>query len=68
MATSVEQFMQLAPQLMQEAAAYAASGQSDPETEGNIRQLRVMATALQAALMQVGSMPPMVTPQQVQHR
>lgn len=53
MATSVETFMQVATQLINEAATYAAKAQADPETEGNIRQLRAMTAALQAALMSV---------------
>ena len=48
--TSVETFMQVAVQLIQEAAAYASADQPDEATEANIRQLRTMSAALQAAL------------------
>lgn len=50
---SVEQFMDLAPQLISEATAYAGQGQSNPETDANIRKLKVMAAALMAALQAI---------------
>lgn len=51
--TSVEQFLELAPQLISEATAYAGQGESDPDTDANIRQLKVMAAALMAALQAI---------------
>ena len=48
--TSVEVFMQIVPQLLAEIAAYVAEGESSPETEGNIRQLKINTAALMAAL------------------
>lgn len=50
MGNSVDQFMTLGPQLISEAAAYAGQPTSDPATDANIRQLMVMASALQTAL------------------
>lgn len=49
----VEQFMQVTTQLLHEAASYAASGQEDPETSANIRQIKVMTAALMAALQTI---------------
>jgi hypothetical protein len=48
--TSVEQFARLAPQLIIEAAEYAAKGERDPDTEAAIRRLHVLSMALQSAL------------------
>lgn len=59
--STVEQFMVLAPQLITEAAEYAGSGVSNPAADANIRQLRTMNAALQAALMAVNV--PMLAPQ-----
>ena len=47
---SVEVFMQIVPQILAEIAAYVAEGESDPQTEGNIRQLKVMTSALMGSL------------------
>lgn len=52
-ATSVDQFMELAPQLIAEATTYAGQVQSDPDTDANIRKLKVMAAALMAALQAI---------------
>lgn len=49
----VDQFMQVSTQLLHEAASYAASGQEDPETSANIRQIKVMTAALMAALQTI---------------
>lgn len=38
-------------QLIQEAAEYIAGGVNIPETEANIRKLRILSQALNAALM-----------------
>lgn len=53
MATSVEIFMEVVPQLITEAAEYAGSGVSNASADANIRQLRTMTAALQSALMAV---------------
>lgn len=62
MATSVEQFMTVASQLINEAAAYAAAPPNE-ETSANIRQIRTMTAALMAALDQVRT--PMIPPSTV---
>jgi len=53
MADSVTEFMQLAPQLITEAAQYAGRGEDDPAIAANIRQLKIMAAALVAALQAI---------------
>lgn len=58
--TVVDDFQTIVTQLIQEAAAYVAAGESDPETESNIRKLRVLSTALNAALQSVQFLPPRV--------
>lgn len=50
---SVEQFLELAPQIIQEATQYAGQGKSDPDTDANIRMLKVLAAALMAALQTI---------------
>jgi len=57
MATPVEQFNELVPQLIKEAAAYAAAGEQNPEVEAAIRQLRTLTGALQGALSTIIQMP-----------
>lgn len=50
---SVEQFLELAPQLISEATQYAGQGKADPEIDANIRMLKVLAAALMAALQTI---------------
>jgi len=47
----VQTFMDTATQIIHEAAFYTGSGVFDPAVDSEIRKLRVMAQALQAALM-----------------
>lgn len=60
MPTSVETFMQVASQLITEAAEYA-KGSPNEETSASIRQVRTMCAALMAALEQVRFPAPIVT-------
>jgi len=52
MATVVEQFNEIAVQLIKEAVAYVGKGEPDPETSNNISQLLVMTATLNTALNQ----------------
>lgn len=56
----VDDFKTMALQLIAEAAAYIAAGVHDPETEANVRQLRVLTQGLNAALMATGATAPII--------
>ena len=59
----VEAWVQTTMWLIGEASAYAEAGQYDAEVDGMIRRIRVVTSALQAALQNIGFMPPpIVTP------
>ena len=53
----IDNFEQIVQQLIGEAAAYVAGGEQDEETDGNIRKLRMLSNALNAALNSVQFMP-----------
>ena len=58
----VETWVQTTMMLIEASSTYAEGGQYDPDTDGMIRRIRVVASALQAALMSVNIMPPMGGP------
>ena len=49
-ADSVTNFLQVAQQLIQEAAEYVGAGEYSAEADANIRKLRLVSNALNAAL------------------
>ena len=50
---TVEDFMRIASDLIQQAAEYSGRGEYDEGIDSAIRQIRTMTTALNAALMSV---------------
>lgn len=62
MADTVQQFHDVAMQLVNECIAYAKGGTFDETTDANIRQVRVVTQVLQTALQQAQIPRPFVPP------
>lgn len=62
---TVDEFCRISLMLIEAAGLYAEAGVYDPENDGMVRRLKVNASALQSALINVSLVPPsafMTTP------